>query len=179
MTSAEFERWANADHYELIDGVPREKMGGAFTSAVNAAFGRAIGRYVDVHRIGYVFDGTGPYQCFAGRPDTVRKPDVSFVRLDRFPDGRVPLGHCLFAPDLMVEVVARAERWGDVERKVDDFLGAGVALAWVVNPHLGTVHAYHPGGAVVRHRRGEELHGDPVLPGFRVRLADVLPKPRG
>lgn len=178
MSAVRFERWADADGYELIDGVTREKVGGAFTSTVNVAFGQAVGNFVDARDLGYVFDGTCPFQCFPDRPNTVRKPDVSFVRRDRFPRGRLPQGHCLFAPDFFVEVVARAERWADVERKVDDFLGVGVSLIWVVNPHLGTAHVYRPGGSVSRHRREDELSGDPVLPGFRVRLADLLPEPR-
>ena len=64
----------------------------------------------------------------------MRKPDVSFVRKERLPEGLTSEGYLYIPPDLAVEVVSPNDLAYQVDHKVDEYLNAGVPLVWVINP---------------------------------------------
>ena len=53
-------------------------------------------------------------------------------------------------------------------------LAAGVALVWVINPRYRTVTVYRPDAEPEMFNIHQELSGDPHMPGFRVRVADIF-----
>ena len=177
LTPDEFERMPGTDGFELIDGVPREKSMGAEASWVGIRIAHFLTVWSDAGRRGWVFGSEGGYVCFPHRPRLLRKPDVSFVRMGRFDDERPPTGYAPIAPDLAAEVVSPNDLYDEIEERVSDFLRAGVPLVWVVDPRNRSAHAYQPGGTFRRLTADDDLTGDPVLPGFRVRIADLLPPP--
>ena len=126
-------------------------------------------------KLGRVLDSEGMYQCFPRHPKRVRRPDISFVRQDRLPDGRVPAGICRFRPDLAVEVVSPNDMYEDVEEKIADYFDAGVPLVWVVTPKTRTVLVYQADGTARRLNDTDHLTADPVIPNFKVRIADFFP----
>jgi Uma2 family endonuclease len=107
-------------------------------------------------------------------PDTVRAPDVAFVRADRVPPRDQRRRFAELAPDLVAEVVSPADRAGEVNGKVAQWLDAGVRLVWVVDPENRAVVAHEPGGVAHLLRDGDELDGGDVLPGFRLPLAELF-----
>lgn len=106
-------------------------------------------------------------------PDTVRAPDVAFVRAARIPPAGVPDGYIEGAPDLAVEIVSPSDTLYEVEEKVAEFLAAGARLVWVVNPRRRTVTAHAPGAGPVVAGEGDTLGGGDVLPGFGHRVAEL------
>ncbi|HEY0779944.1 MAG TPA: Uma2 family endonuclease [Gemmatirosa sp.] len=136
---------------------------------------RALDAYVVGHEMGDVFgDGFGYELPIAGRPDTYRTPDVSFVRAGRIPRARVRHRALALAPDLAVEIRSRSDTAAVLERKLADYLEAGTALVWVVDGDARTV-AIHTAGSTVRILGGSEaLDGGAVLPGFQLPLADLF-----
>ncbi|HXE54082.1 MAG TPA: Uma2 family endonuclease [Tepidisphaeraceae bacterium] len=114
--------------------------------------------------------------CFA-RADHGRRPDVVFVRNDRFPDRRIPDGDIRIVPDLVVEVLSPANSGIDVEDKLDEYLGAGISMVWIVNPDRRTIRIYRGDGTTRLFRAGETMENEPALPGFRLPVADVFPEP--
>ncbi len=177
ITPEEFEEMSGVDHMELVDGELREKGMGLESSFVQTRLRRLVGNFVDERGLGMVFDGEAGYRCFPHRPRLVRKPDASFVRTGRFPNDRPPLGYTDLAPDLVVEVISPNDTSFEVQERLNDFLLAQVPLIWMVDPHTRTVHVYSLGEPFRRLTDGDELTGDPVLPGFRVRVAALFPPP--
>jgi Uma2 family endonuclease len=106
-------------------------------------------------------------------PDTVRAPDVGFVRGDRVPDP-LPRGYAEFAPDLAVEVLSPGDRPGEVLAKVSDWLRAGTLLVWVVDPIRRSARVYRADGTETFASADDSLSGEDVLPGFSLPLASVL-----
>lgn len=106
-------------------------------------------------------------------PDTVRAPDVAFVRRDRLPPGPVR-GFAEFIPDLAVEVRSPSDRTGELLVKVGDWLNAGVALLWVIDPVRRCAQVYRPDGLVTILGESETLMGEPVLPGFTLALSTLF-----
>jgi Uma2 family endonuclease len=46
---------------------------------------------------------------------------------------------------LVVEILSPRDTQEPVDEKTDDYLQAGVALVWVIDPHDRTVTIYRPG----------------------------------
>lgn len=177
-TPEEFEELSGTDGYELIDGYLREKNMGQESASINARISYYLNLVVMPARLGELFDSESMYRCFPSRPRQVRKPDVSFIRRDRLPGGRVPVGICAVAPDLAVEVVSPGDGYYELDEKVADYFDARVPLIWVVSPKTRTVLVYRPDGTASRLRETDDLTADPVVPGFRVCVADLFPNPR-
>jgi Uma2 family endonuclease len=106
-------------------------------------------------------------------PDTVRAPDVAYVREERLSEARVR-GFPELAPDLVVEVVSANDCAGEIQQKTDEWLRAGVLLVWVLYPTTRSAMAYQADGSVVLLHADDALHGEPVLPGFSCRVGDLF-----
>ncbi len=177
ITPDMFETMSGTKGWELIDGKPVEKPMGTENGVVQSRINRRLAAHVEDHRLGYALDGDAGYICFPHRPKLVRKPDASFVRTGRFPNNRPPRGYARLVPDLAVEVVSPNDLYEEVDDKVNDYLLVKVPMIWVVNAVLRTVLVYLADGTIRRYAAEQELPGEPLLPGFRVRVADLFPDP--
>jgi Uma2 family endonuclease len=162
--------------YELVDGRLVERHMSRLSSWVAGRLHRFIDILVDEHKLGWAFVADQGYVCFPDSPRKVRFPDVSFVRTDRLPGGLSSAGYIDVPPDLAVEVVSPNERAYEVESKVVEYLEAGVALIWVIDPEARTLHIYRRDGSTAWLRDDGELSGEDVLPGFRCRLSAIFPE---
>ena len=130
-----------------------------------------IGSFVKAHRLGKV--DTGELGVYLHRaPDTLRGIDVAFYANERvvrigdtegFPD--VP-------PDLAVEVHLPDEP--DLQRKVQQYLAAGVRSVWVVDPSKRTLTQHRPAAQPEVITDRDAPVRDPVLPGFECRLRELF-----
>jgi len=105
-------------------------------------------------------------------PDTVRAPDVAFVRRDRQPKERRK--YFPGAPDLAVEVVSPSDRLADVDDKTQQWLDAGTPLVWVVWPVTRSVTVHRAGQAPRILHEQDAITGEDVLPGFECRVAEFF-----
>jgi Uma2 family endonuclease len=99
-------------------------------------------------------------------PDTVRGPDVGFVRADRLAEIVNRKKYIPFAPDLAVEVLSPNDRPGEVDEKVQEWLAAGTSLVWTVDPSARTVTVHRPGVESITLPEDQDLDGGDILPGF-------------
>ncbi len=123
-----------------------------------------LAQHVEANHLGAVMTTAGVK--LASDPDTVREPDVAFVRQQRSPDSGVPDGYWPGAPDLAVEIRSPGDRRSEIAAKVDDYLARGVPLVWVVDPKTQTETVHRPRSAAVTLGIDEVLDGGDVLPGF-------------
>src|ERR1700722_11666707 len=115
------------------------------------------------------------YQCFPDHPKKVRKPDVSFVKGERFTPELLETGFLPIAPDLAVEVISPNDLASEVVEKTEEYRRAGVLLIWIIDPVSRIVDVYRQSGAFTRLRDTDELTGDDVLPGFSCRVSELFP----
>jgi Uma2 family endonuclease len=158
---------------ELVRGrlVVREPAGLAH-GIVAARIGRRVADFVDGANLGVVVAAETGF-TLARDPDTVRAPDVGFIRADRVPDP-VPRGYASIAPDFVVEVLSPDDRPGEVLAKVADWLRAGTWLIWVVDPIRRVARVYRADGTESFVAGDDSLDGEDVLPGFTLPLAAIL-----
>jgi Uma2 family endonuclease len=148
---------------------------GTKSSWVSTQVGHRIQTFIDAQAIGWLFTEAA-YQCFPDAPTKVRRPDVSFIRFGRLPDEELPDGHCPIAPDLAVEVTSPRDTHYQVAEKIEEYLSAGVALVWIVNPNTRTVLVYRKDRDTVSFlHEDDELSGEDVLPDFRCPVRDMFP----
>lgn len=109
----------------------------------------------------------------ASEPDTVRAPDVCFVRSDRLPaaDAR---GFYRGAPELAIEVLSPDDSRAEVDEKVDDYLSAGTSLVVVLDPHRRRATIHRPHGDPITLTATETLDLHPVVSDFRVPLSEIF-----
>jgi Uma2 family endonuclease len=126
---------------------------------------------------GWIVGKGGGFQCFADRA-TVRRADAAFLRAGRVTpvQARDP-GHYTGAPDLVVEGVGPGDKYYDLAARRTNWLDAGVRLVWLVYPAQWEVHAYRADGTVTLFGRTDTLTAEPVLPDFRVPVAELFRLP--
>ncbi len=166
VTAEEFARIPNDDyHYELVEGrVVRMSPPGSRHAVLATRIAMLLAQHADAHRLGAVMTCGGVK--LAANPDTVREPDIAFVRQDRIPVAGVPEGFWPGAPDLAVEITSPGDRPSEIRTKVDDYIARGVRLIWVVDPKKKTVTAHAPRSTPVTLGVDDVLHAGDVVPGF-------------
>jgi Uma2 family endonuclease len=137
--------------------------------------GAMILQFVDQRRLGQVVAAETGFTLFRD-PDTVRAPDVGFIRQERLPDP-AQRGFAEIAPDLAVEVLSPGDSPGEVLAKVADWLRAGSTLVWVVDPIRRKARVYRAAGSESEIAEDGGLDGETVLPGFSCPLLKILQPP--
>jgi Uma2 family endonuclease len=158
---------------ELVRGVllVREPASGRH-GRVTIALTRQLANHVHAQGLGTVYAAETGF-TLARHPDTVRAPDIAFVRRERIPEPE-PIGFLPLAPDLVVEVLSLSDRAGEVLAKVADWLTAGTALVWIVDSDRRLARVYRPDGSATPLSENDALDGEDVVPGFSCVLGTIL-----
>lgn len=174
MTAEElFEMPDDGNLYELVEGVLTQVSPASQTSsAVAGIILTLLNNHVRPKKLGLVTGADGGAKL-RSNPDTVRAPDVAFVRADRLPQGRPARSFFDGAPDLAVEVFSPSDRRSVTLRTMQSYLDAGVRLAWFIDPFERSAQVYRPGQPARGLAEDGVLDGDDVLPGFRLPLEDI------
>jgi Uma2 family endonuclease len=173
ITTAEQLWTANLPHCELVAGelVMMSPAGfdhGRYASKIVTALENHVAR----QGLGIVTTAEAGFQL-SHDPDTVRAPDVAFVRADRIPSGGVK-GFFQGAPDIVAEVVSPTDRANEVAAKVQEWLQAGCSMVWVVDPENQTVAVHRICKEIAVLVTGDSLTGGDVLPEFFMPVAKVF-----
>ena len=163
--------------FELVDGDLVETNESTLSSWVGGESYRRIANYVIDHGLGTVWPADCGLQCFAGDPNRVRKPDTMFIDAKRYSIGQLTDGYLRVVPDLVVEVLSPNDNAEDIERKVGEYLDAGIRLVWIISSEARTIRIHRRDGSGLWLKSDGELSGEDVIPGFRCRVADLFPVP--
>ncbi len=178
LTIEEFERLPDDGwRCELVRGrVVQEPPAGFEHGRLAMRIGLLLGRFVEENNLGEVLASETGF-VLVEEPPTVRAPDAAFVAKGRVPFPAAP-GFGRLAPDLAVEVVSPSNTLAEIHSKVMDYLDAGSRRVWVADPMTRTVTVYCSRKDIRLLSGDDELDGEDVLPGFRVRLGEIF-RPRG
>ena len=158
---------------ELVRGELIEMAPAGFNHGdIAHLLGMFIGQHVRSRRLGKVYAAETGF-VLSRHPDTVRAPDVAFVRKDRVPKHR-DRGFFEGAPDLAGEVISPDDTAAEVLDKVNDWLAAGCAMVIVVDPKACTLTTYQPNDRFHVYRKADRFNADPVLPGLEFTVAELF-----
>src|SRR5919109_5489861 len=147
---------------ELVRGrlIVREPAGYRH-GAVTMNLAVRLGQHVQLTGAGELLAAETGFTLFRN-PDTVRAPDIAFVRRERIPGETGGFPH--MAPDLAGEVLSPDDRPGETLAKVGDWLEAGTQLVWVIDPERRVARVYRQDGTEALLPQTHALQGEDVLP---------------
>ena len=151
---------------------------GGITSARNSALLFQLQAWARTTGDWIVFDSSGGFRLPDG---SVRSPDASLVRLDRWlalseaeRDGFPPL-----CPDLVVELASPSDEPQALRRKLAAYMANGARLGWLLLPLSRSVEVWTPESAAGASIPDQVLAADQPLeagqqfPGLRIDLAEI------
>lgn len=163
--------------HELVRGELRTMTpSGSRHGGITGRVTMILGRHVEAHALGEVLGAETGFRL-AADPDTVRAPDVAFVRRERVPPEGLPERFWPGAPDLAVEVLSPSDTSYEVEEKVDEWLRAGARSVWVLNPRRRTVTVHRPGEQPLTLAEADTLHGGDAVSQFSCLIATLFVSP--
>lgn len=160
--------------FEIVNGEMVEVPGtGAVHNWIMGTVYRLLFDFVMRNRLGLVFADGASY-ILRRNPDQLRIPDVSFVANRHVPASGMPKGYWQQAPDLAVEVVSPEDRASELRAKTRDYLDAGARQVWVLWPDERAITVHTPDRVPVDFGPDDALDGGDLLPGFRVKVAELF-----
>lgn len=161
-------------HRELVDGEIIEMTPAGLEHGVIAArLTVRLGAHVYAQKLGELVVAEGSFRLSTG-PDTVRVPDLSFIRRERIEESGLTPGFMNGAPDLAVEVISPTDRYSDVWRKVAEYLEAGTSMVLLVDPPNRKVWVQRAGHAPVEVDESGTVDGADVVPGWTLKVRDLF-----
>lgn len=175
LTLAEFLRLPEtkpASEYE--DGeVCRKTMPTAWHGLIQRLLSFVFTVYLREHPIG---DAGSEIRCIFGPSGRERTYVPDYVFVVGVPPGFGAVnGPYTGAPDLAVEILSPGDTMTRVRRKLRFYLENGVRLVWLIDPDDRTVTVMTTTSASTTLFEDDELDGGNVLPGFHVRVGEILP----
>jgi len=160
--------------YELVEGeLRRMSPAGDEHGLVGMELAIPLGSHVKKNGLGKLYLAETGF-LIKTNPDTVRAPDIAFVRMERIKESPAVRGYRIGAPDLTVEVISPGDTVSEVEEKVAEWLEAGARMVWVVSPKLRTVTVYRSLTDIVTLTMKDKLDGGEVVPGFQIDVAEIF-----
>jgi Uma2 family endonuclease len=160
--------------FEIVNGVRVEKRMSAFEQYIAGLLFTRLERHVESCDLGRAF-----IECKFTIPGSGndRQPDTGFLSFTRWPKTRgIPKTNAWpVVPDLVVEVISPTDKGFDILDKLREYFGGGVRAVWHVWSNVEQVHCWDSPTVVRILTRADVLTGDPVVPGFRMPLADLFP----
>jgi Uma2 family endonuclease len=178
VTAEEFQRFAESHdgRSELVRGEVRTMppIGFDHWHRTRRVF-KPLDDFVEAHGLGEVMIDVG--YVTAREPDTVRGPDVAFLRSELAP-GEYHRPFIEGIPDLAVEITDATRGDSELAEKVAEYLAAGVGRVWVLWMNSRTVTVFLPDGSVREYGPTDTLSSDDAgfeVEGLALGVEDIFP----
>lgn len=120
-------------------------------------------------KLGYTFSSSTIFKLPNGAD---RSPDAAWIRRERW-EALTPEQRKKFppiAPDFIIELRSASDNLATLREKMQEYLDAGVQLAWLINPQQQQVEVYRQQQQAKLINLPTQLSGEEVLPGFKLSL---------
>lgn len=105
----------------------------------------------------------------------IRSPDAAWIRRERWDalakEQRV--GFAPICPDFVLELRSPTDRLSELQEKMQEYIANGARLGWLIDPSDKHVYIYRPGQPIEGLDNPTTLAGDPILPGFVLRVPEL------
>ena len=104
---------------------------------------------------------------------SLRLPDVAWISAERLAGADPDEGMLEVCPELIVEVVSVSQDITMQQEKMVEWMAAGAALGWLIDPYQEIALIYRAEGELERLERPESLSGEDVCVGLVVDLRRI------
>lgn len=160
-----------ATRYELDQGELIEVSGPTYQhNRIRGKIETTLNLFLAEHPLGEAV----AEQEFRITKDTVRRPDVAFIR--REAAARIDKSRSILdcVPDLVIEIVSPNDAAEQVMRRVGQHLTHGSRAVWVIYPVERKIFAYGPNDEVRVFGVGKNLEASALLPGFSIAVSRIF-----
>jgi Uma2 family endonuclease len=145
---------------------------GGETGRQNFALTAAFGDWVDRDGSGVGFDSSTGFHLPNGAD---RSPDLAWVRRARWevltPEQRKSFPP--LCPHFVLELRYQNDSLDALQPKMQEYIGNGARLGWLIDPQERVIYVYRPGAPVSPLRDPESISGDPEPPGFSLDMRRI------
>ena len=139
------------------------------TGRKNTAIISALDGWAEADGRGYAFDSNTGFTLPDG---SMRSPDAAWILRsrwdalsDRDKDRFSPI-----CPDFVIELRSLTYNLPELEAKMQQWIGNGAQLAWLVDPEQKRASLYRPGADPEILLQPATVHGDGAVSGFRLSM---------
>ena len=175
VTPEDLSSMPDGKNFELVGGKLKERTASPLSSWVGGQVFGCLHGWIHAASLGTIWPAGNGYQCFPDDPIMVRRPNVAFIGGERFTMNDMKGDFVKVAPDHVVEVISPNDLAHEVERKVSEYLAAGVRLIWIIEPESRTLRVQRADGSGSLLKGDAGISGESVLPGFEVPLRVIFP----
>ena len=145
---------------------------GGETGRRNAEINRQLANWAKQDGTGIVFDSNTEFRLPNGAS---RSPDASWVLMSRWEALPEPEREKFppLCPDFVLELLSFSDNLEETKLKMEEYLGNGARLGWLIDPKNRRAFVYTCAGVQVL-EDPSQLSGNPVLPGFRLDLREIF-----
>lgn len=112
---------------------------------------------------------------FRFRDGARRSPDAAWYDRERWQKTRRPgKRYPVFAPEFVIELRSPDDRLRLLQEKMDEYIGNGVQLAWLIDPAERTVTVYRPSSKPEVLSNPATVAGEGPVEGFVLNLHGIL-----
>lgn len=122
--------------------------------------------------LGEVFDSSAGFKLPNG---STYAPDVAWVKQERWDlltsdqqESYAPL-----CPDFVIELRSKSDTIKELNEKMREYIDNGTQLGWLIDPKSRKVWIHRPDHPPEEILQPETLSGDPILPGFILKLEQI------
>ncbi|MCV3214719.1 Uma2 family endonuclease [Plectonema radiosum NIES-515] len=145
---------------------------GGETGKCNAKLTTRFVLWNEQTQLGEVFDSS---TCFKLPNGSDRSPDVSWIKLERWnaltSEQREKFPP--ITPDFVLELMSPSDSLSETQAKMQEYMNAGVKLAWLIDRKTRSVEIYRQGQPKEVLDSPTSLSGEDILPGFVLDLLFV------
>ena len=177
MTTEQFYEFCQANHdlrIELTASGELIIMPPAFSDTGNRNFKIAVqlGNWAELDGTGEPFDSSAGFTLPNG---ATRSPDASWIKLERW-NALSEEQNASFAPicpEFVIELRSQSDTLSGLQDKMQEYIANGASLGWLIDRKNRKVYIYRPNQEPEILDNPETVSGDPVLPGFVLRMAKI------
>jgi len=162
------ERTAN---HEILVMSPTGSRSGKRNFRINLQLGKW---WEQNQQLGEAFDSSTGFTLPDG---SVKSPDACWVAAEKWNSLTLEQQsrYAPLCPDFIVELASDSDEVSILQEKMLHWQRNGARLAWLIAPKTETAYIYRAGHSEPEVVQGfdQELSGEDVLPGFRLRLAEL------
>ncbi|NEQ08439.1 MAG: Uma2 family endonuclease [Moorea sp. SIO4E2] len=175
----QFEQLATANRDLRLERTAQGKLivnppTGWETGKRNLSITRQLGNWYEENpEKGEAFDSSTGFELPSG---SNRSPDSSWVSRHRW-DALTEEQKQTFpkvCPDFVIELRSKSDSLKELQAKMQEYIDNGLRLGWLIDPQNRRVEIYRSGQKTEVIDNPNELSGEAVLPGFKLKLQGII-----